>query len=69
MQRDESVAGRLGGVLGQKIMSERKELVSEEASKSTPEEVAKKPYVKPSLRRLGTVQELTHGHPSKGAGK
>lgn len=50
-------------------MSERKELLREEASKGGPAEAAKKPYVKPSLRRLGSVQELTHGHPSKGAGK
>ncbi len=49
-------------------MSERKELMSEE-KKAAPVEAAKKPYVKPTLRRLGTVQELTHGHPSKGAGK
>jgi hypothetical protein len=27
---------------------------------------SRKPYVKPELRRLGTVQELTHGNPSKG---
>jgi hypothetical protein len=26
----------------------------------------RKPYVKPMLRRLGTVRELTHGHTSKG---
>ena len=47
-------------------MSERKELMREDPK---PVEAEKKPYVKPSLRRLGTVQELTHGHPSKGAGK
>ncbi len=51
-------------------MSERKELMREEATKSEPVDAApKKPYAKPSLRRLGSVQELTHGHPSKGAGK
>ncbi len=27
----------------------------------------KKPYVKPSLRRLGSVRELTQSHPSTGA--
>lgn len=26
----------------------------------------KKAYVKPSLRRLGSVRELTQGHPSTG---
>ena len=26
----------------------------------------KKPYVKPSLRRLGSVRELTLSHPSTG---
>jgi hypothetical protein len=32
-------------------------------------EGSKKPYSKPVLRKLGTVRELTHGHPSQGAGK
>jgi hypothetical protein len=36
---------------------------------STPVERQRKPYAKPALRRLGTVRELTRGHPSKHAGK
>jgi hypothetical protein len=27
----------------------------------------KKPYARPQLKRLGTVRELTHGHPSQGS--
>ncbi len=42
-------------------MAERKEPMVEERAQSE-----KKPYVKPALQRLGTVEELTHGRPSKG---
>ena len=34
---------------------------------AAPAEDGKKPYIKPALRRLGSVRELTQLHPSKGA--
>lgn len=42
-----------------------KENASEQQAQALKTCADKKPYARPALRRLGTVRELTHGHPSK----